>query len=149
VIQEKLSERLRASAFSHSETLLMLAFVLGGVLGLIPFAGPVGAAIVTAGMAAGAARVGWWAWQLRAQPLRGVSPAAVPETEEQTTVRLAPPPSAHARAPAPAPTPSERTQPMPGARQPVPDDEPTEPLAPPGYHLYRPGRRTPPEEPSA
>src|SRR5437763_1095709 len=37
VIQERVPEGVRASAFAHSETLLMLAWVAGGGLGLIPF----------------------------------------------------------------------------------------------------------------
>ncbi|WBB96490.1 MULTISPECIES: MFS transporter [unclassified Solwaraspora] len=41
-IQERLPERLRASAFAHSETILMLSFVAGGAFGLIPVDGRVG-----------------------------------------------------------------------------------------------------------
>ncbi len=41
-IQERIAEDVRASAFAHSETLLMLAFVVGGAIGLIPFTGRVG-----------------------------------------------------------------------------------------------------------
>ena len=36
---------MRASAFAHSETLLMLAWVAGGALGLIPFDGRIGIAV--------------------------------------------------------------------------------------------------------
>ncbi|MFD0788607.1 MFS transporter, partial [Micromonospora azadirachtae] len=44
-IQERIPERLRASSFAHSETVLMLAFVLGGGLGLVPFDGRIGIAV--------------------------------------------------------------------------------------------------------
>ncbi|WP_434089909.1 MFS transporter [Micromonospora purpureochromogenes] len=44
-IQERIPERLRASSFAHSETALMLAFVAGGGLGLVPFEGRVGIAV--------------------------------------------------------------------------------------------------------
>lgn len=46
-IQEKLSERVRTTAFAHSETLLMLAFVAGGAVALIPMTGQWGLAIMT------------------------------------------------------------------------------------------------------
>ncbi|GID13777.1 MFS transporter [Actinocatenispora rupis] len=168
VIQERMPEKLRASAFSHSETLLMLAFVLGGAIGLLPLPGRVGTAILAAGVVAAAVRVGWWAWQLRAQRLRGVI-----GPDEQPTVRVAPrspvpdgtrpDPTADKTRPMAAdrtrPMPAETTRPMPAEpagtapdptrRMPGTADEPaddrtTEPIVPPGYHLYRPGRRTPP-----
>jgi MFS family permease len=44
-IQEKIDERLRATAFAHSETLLMLAFVAGSAVGLIPMPGRLGLGI--------------------------------------------------------------------------------------------------------
>lgn len=47
-IQERIPEPVRASAFAHSETLLMLAWVAGGAVGLLPFgtrAGIAGAAV--------------------------------------------------------------------------------------------------------
>lgn len=134
VIQERLGERLRASAFSHSETLLMLAFVLGGAIGLIPFDGWIGVAIVAAGLVAGAARLAVWAGSLRSERLSGVwhtdpAPAAEPAADggDPTTIRIAPR--------SPAPPPAGDTRPMPG---PAPTSDDTEPLAPPGYHLYRP-----------
>ncbi len=157
VIQERMPERLRASAFSHSETLLMLAFVLGGGIGLLPIPGMVGVAIIAAGVVTAAARVAAWSWQLRGERLRGVSSPEQP-ADDGTTVRLnTPEPAAAGRDRAepddrtvPAQSTSDAdvpTEPLPGARRPVPDDEErTERLAPPGYHLYRPsGRRTPPD----
>lgn len=44
-IQERLPEQLRATAFAHSETVLMLAFVAGGAVGLIPAPGRLGIGI--------------------------------------------------------------------------------------------------------
>jgi MFS family permease len=44
-IQERIEERLRATAFAHSETLLMLAFVAGSAIGLIPMPGHAGVGI--------------------------------------------------------------------------------------------------------
>lgn len=41
-IQERLAEQVRTTAFAHSETLLMLGFVTGGAIGLIPMAGQLG-----------------------------------------------------------------------------------------------------------
>lgn len=149
VIQEKLPEKVRASAFSHSETLLMLAFVVGGAVGLIPFAGRVGAGIVAAGVVAAAVRVGMWAISLRGETLTGAS-----SPEEPTTVRIRPGGAAD-----PSETPDtppdrtrrmDRTKRMPDTRQPADDgptadlDADTERLAPPGYHLYRPSGRRPP-----
>ncbi len=50
-IQEQTPEEVRASAFAHSETLLMLAWVAGGALGLLPFPGRVGLGIAAGGVA--------------------------------------------------------------------------------------------------
>ena len=36
-IQERIPEQIRASAFAHAETLLMLAWVAGAAIGLVPF----------------------------------------------------------------------------------------------------------------
>jgi hypothetical protein len=61
-IQERIREQVRASAFAHSETTLMIAWVFGGAFGLIPFGGRLGigiAAVLTALFAARAVlRVG-------------------------------------------------------------------------------------------
>jgi len=65
-IQERIAEDVRASAFAHSETLLMLAFVVGGAIGLIPFNGRLGIIVCTVAMVVAAI----YAW-LRAINLRG------------------------------------------------------------------------------
>ncbi len=148
VIQERLPERVWASAFAHSETLLMLAWVFGAAIGLVPFGSRAGLALATTGIVLAAARAGLWAWQLRRERLRGLTggpddtvrldePAPSDKTEPPT-VRLDPKPTG---APTRRPGDPDRTAEMPGSRQPVPDDEPTAPLAPPGYHLYRPSSR--------
>lgn len=57
VIQKRLPDETRATAFAHSETLLQLAFVFGGAIGIIPFAGPWGLAVAALGIAIAAIRV--------------------------------------------------------------------------------------------
>lgn len=64
VIQERLPDESRASAFAHSETLLQLAFVLGGAIGLIPISGPWGLLVAAVVVAVAAGRVGLWLWSL-------------------------------------------------------------------------------------
>jgi hypothetical protein len=75
VIQERIPERVRASAFAHSETLLMFAWVAGGALGLIPFAGRLGLGVLAAFLTLGLARAVLAGGQLRRERLRG-APAA-------------------------------------------------------------------------
>ncbi|HKT03512.1 MAG TPA: MFS transporter, partial [Rugosimonospora sp.] len=55
-IQERVPESARASAFAHSETALMLAWVLGGAIGLIPFGGRTGVLIAAGAVALAALR---------------------------------------------------------------------------------------------
>jgi len=56
VIQESVPESVRASAFAHSETLLMVAWVAGGGLGLAPLPGRWGLVVAAVLIAAAAAR---------------------------------------------------------------------------------------------
>jgi MFS family permease len=78
-IQERVSEETRASAFAHSETLLMLAFVLGGAIGLIPFNGRLGIIVCTVGMVAAAVHAWLRATAMRGEKLSGSAmPAAGP-----------------------------------------------------------------------
>jgi hypothetical protein len=65
VIQQTVPEVNRASAFAHSETVLQLAFVAGGAVGLIPLAGPWGLGIAAAALLAATVRVGMWVRSLR------------------------------------------------------------------------------------
>ncbi len=109
-IQERVAETVRASAFAHAETLLMLAWVAGGAVGLVPLGGRIGIAAATLATLGGAVRAGLTARRLRAEVLQGrpkVMPAAAP-----------PPRTSSARAAVPAA----------GA-----DD-----AIPPGYHLFQP-----------
>jgi MFS family permease len=86
VIQEKLPERVRASAFAHSETLLMFAWVIGGALGLIPFDGRLGLGVLAGFLALGLARAIVVSSRLRRERLSGApAPEDFPDgpTQEQ------------------------------------------------------------------
>ncbi len=136
-IQERIAETVRASAFAHSETLLMLAWVAGGAIGLIPVTGRVGVAVATAAILVATGRGGVVAWRLRAEVLTGqatadtVAPARSGEPPMTHPPRVATP--AHAgvmTTPTGAMTQGAATVPAPAT---APDDE-----APPGYHIFRP-----------
>ncbi|GAA2351026.1 MFS transporter [Dactylosporangium salmoneum] len=73
-IQERVDEHVRASAFAHSETLLMIAWVLGGAVGLIPFGGSWGLLLAAAFATLGAVRAVYSAVVLRKERLRGAPP---------------------------------------------------------------------------
>jgi hypothetical protein len=73
VIQECTDDKTRATAFAHAETLLMLAWVGGGGLGLVPFGGHWGLAVLAGALAVGAARAVWSAGKLRKQKLSGTA----------------------------------------------------------------------------
>ncbi|MEU6203526.1 MFS transporter [Micromonospora musae] len=129
-IQERIPERLRASSFAHSETVLMIAFVAGGGLGLVPFDGRIGIAVAGAVGVVAAIRGVLVAGRLRGERLVGrpLGDDELTETEEpaeQPTAR----PTAETDDPrptSPAPAPQESAGYEPG------------PTAPPGYHIYRP-----------
>ncbi|WP_430781132.1 MFS transporter [Actinoplanes sp. G11-F43] len=70
-IQERVVERQRATAFAHSETALMLAWVAGGGLGLIPVAGRLGIGFAALLAVLAAARAVWSATRLRNERLAG------------------------------------------------------------------------------
>jgi MFS family permease len=159
-IQERVPEPVRASAFAHAETLLMLAWVAGGGLGLIPFDGRIGLIVAAAGVTAAAVRAVQVTHRYRGEVLAGRAAAAA----------LPPPPP-----PDPGPDPDSgpgrdagsRTggQPGPGGGQtrpttPATPDGPPGPgaggaargepgivpvrqaeaddEAPPGFHIFRP-----------
>jgi hypothetical protein len=99
-IQERVPEDIRASAFAHSETVLMLAWVVGGGLGLIPFGGRFGIIVCAIGMTAAMLFAWYRAVAMRKERLSGS--AAV--QSEATTVALHEPairqePPAYARPP--------------------------------------------------
>jgi MFS family permease len=52
VVQQEVAEDVRSSAFARSETVLQLAWVFGGALGLVPFGAPWGFLVPTVGLAA-------------------------------------------------------------------------------------------------
>jgi hypothetical protein len=70
-IQERIDERVRASAFAHSETVLMLAWVVGGGLGLIPFHGRLGITVAAGFTVLAAIRTVLVAGRLRRDRLHG------------------------------------------------------------------------------
>jgi MFS family permease len=82
-IQERIPERLRASAFAHSETVLMIAWVAGGAVGIIPLPGRMGVALGALLAVAAAVRAGIVAARLHNERLTGRShelAEPVPET---------------------------------------------------------------------
>ncbi|GAA1845939.1 MFS transporter [Asanoa iriomotensis] len=148
-IQERVPERLRASAFAHSETILMLAFVAGGGLGLIPVTGRVGVGILAALAALAALRSVVVAGRLRKERLHGrfdvgdttveeKLPDPEPRTRAYTDTKVDTRP--HTEAPT-AEVPRARWWRRSRAEEAAP--EPAESgsttvVAPPGYHVYRP-----------
>jgi MFS family permease len=82
-IQEKIDERLRATAFAHSETLLMLAFVAGSGVGLIPLDGRLGIGIAAGLVLLAVARAVRVAFALRSDRLSG-RPTPTLDTVEAT-----------------------------------------------------------------
>jgi MFS family permease len=145
VIQECTDEKTRATAFAHAETLLMIAWVAGGALGLVPFGGRWGLVVLAAALALGAARAVWSAVRLRGERLHGVpgAPSAEPTTDVLTP--LAPAQRVERPAPVPEPARTQRTRAQPTRTKVLPaapveddDDDDTES---PGFHLYRPSGR--------
>ncbi|MFI7425997.1 MFS transporter [Micromonospora sp. NPDC049836] len=128
-IQERIPERLRASSFAHSETVLMLAFVAGGGLGLVPFTGRIGVAVAAGVAALVAARGVLVASRLRGEHLvgRALGDDELAAHEEEFAD---PAPTSPAPPPGPAAAP-----PAGGVPAGDPDDDG---LTPPGFHIYRP-----------
>ena len=150
-IQERVPERLRASAFAHSETVLMLAWVGGGAIGLIPLDGRLGVAVLALFAVAAAVRGALAAARLRGERLSGRPDAAGPDPADAAPT--GPPPTgpspAHASPTRPSPADAEpatvRVRPADGrgtstTAVPVPGTGPVDDadLAPPGFHIYRP-----------
>jgi hypothetical protein len=153
VIQERIPEGVRASAFAHSETLLMFAWVTGGAFGLIPAAGRLGLGVLVAFLALALARAVLAAARLRKERLRGS-----PSSEDATTTNLgrsseesqgsaaAGPPREPAadRTVRVDPTPTAGPEPAstsgPGSTRVLVQSEPDPPA---GYHLYRPSGTDP------
>ncbi len=169
-IQERIAEQVRASAFAHSETVLMLAWVLGGATGLVPFSARIGVGVATAVLILATVRAAVAAVGLRREKLTGVASGDVPPVPaepEPTTKRLpARTRRIRTRAAKDRP-PAEPTRPAPAEQSPSPEqppspDQPTKRLPAgdatrpattrvipreddepesPGFHLYRPSGR--------
>jgi hypothetical protein len=105
VIQERVEDRARASAFAHAETLLMLAWVAGAALGLVPFHGRWGLIVAAAILALLAGRAVWSAVRLRKERLHGSAPI------EPATQVLTPPLDATTLPPRPPTEATPATQP--------------------------------------
>jgi MFS family permease len=90
-IQERVPERLRASAFAHSETVLMIAWVVGGAVGIIPMNGRLGIAVVAAFAVAATVRGTIVAGRLHRERLHGRPDLSADEatTDEAETDKAA------------------------------------------------------------
>ncbi|HET6532019.1 MAG TPA: MFS transporter [Actinoplanes sp.] len=167
-IQERVPERLRASAFAHSETVLMMAWVLGGAIGIIPLAGRWGVGLAALIAVAAAVRAAIVATRLRGERLHG-RPSSIPTdapadpwpdaptVAPATADRGAADPSSMRPGATPPPAgagpPKRRfgrsrqpttttAAPPPPVEEPTPPPRPDPALAPPGYHIYRPSSAT-------
>jgi MFS family permease len=154
-IQERIAERVRASAFAHSETVLMLAWVLGGGLGLVPFGAWWGVFLTVSVLALLTVRGVVVAAALRKEKLSGVASGDVPPVpiEPEPTTRQLAGRTRRMRSRL------EKSTEIPTATKPLrveeatteavatrvlPRDD-TEPDSP-GYHLYRPSGAPPTDE---
>jgi MFS family permease len=138
-IQDRVDEQVRASAFAHAETLLMLAWVVGAGLGLIPFNGRLGLALAAVAMAFGAARALPAALRLRRDRL-GQPPVEPTRAEQPGRTRPLRKPRTNSwrRRRVPAEPVAATTRVLADRTQPVPVSPAPGPAEPPGYHLYRP-----------
>jgi MFS family permease len=132
-VQERIEERVRASAFAHAETILMLAWVAGSGVGLVPIHGRVGFAVAAGFAVLAAVRAVLVAGRLRHEKLSGRSEPAVPSPEP---TRAAPPTSSPPTSSPPASSPTS----SPPASSPTssPPASSAEDEPPPGFHIYRP-----------
>lgn len=111
-IQERVPERLRASAFAHSETVLMIAWVIGGAVGIIPLNGRVGVSIAAAFAVAAAVRGTLTAGRLHSERLHGRPDATIDESAPDDATESAAEPVPTSPAPAgAAKTPRPRSDP--------------------------------------
>jgi hypothetical protein len=105
-IQERIPERIRASAFAHAETLLMLAWVAGAAIGLLPFVNVrIGLVIATVVVLLATVRAFVLSTRLRSEILRG-QPA--PESGSVLTATLMHASPGSVALPAVAPDPPDR-----------------------------------------
>lgn len=92
-IQERVPERLRASAFAHSETVLMIAWVVGGGIGIIPLPGRLGVALATLLALIAAVRAGYIATRLHNERLTGRAGDSEPTPDREPAAATAGPAS--------------------------------------------------------
>ena len=146
-IGERVPERLRASAFGHSETILMIAWVLGGAIGIIPLAGRPGVAVAAAFAVAAAIRAAIVTARqhnkrLQGRPARAAT-AEEPPADPWPDAPTAPPLIKPTKPPVKRQPPQRPAAGTP-AESPVDTKAPPAPaLAPPGYHIYRPSSAPP------
>jgi MFS family permease len=174
-IQERVPERLRGSAFAHSETVLMIAWVVGGAIGIIPLGGRWGVGLAALIAVVSAVRAAIAVTHLRGERLNGrpvvpeaseAGPPVDPWPDAPTVAHPhhSPRPPAAAPRPSTAPEasgepprrrsgrfrrkPATTPAPAPPAAAPPAAEPPSRPdpaLAPPGYHVYRPSSASPGE----
>ena len=84
-IQERIDEGIRASAFAHSETVLMLAWVVGGGLGLIPYGGRSGLIVAAVGLTGAAGFAAVRAFSMRSEHLTGSASTAATVSQPTPT----------------------------------------------------------------
>ncbi|MGC9669070.1 MFS transporter [Planosporangium sp. 12N6] len=154
-IQERVPEGVRASAFAHSETLLMFAWVAGGALGLVPFSGRLGLGVLAACVAAGLVRAVLAAGRLRRERLHGAAApaeatAATGTGDDRAPGRTRVDPTAVDPRRDPGSSPEQPPAPAGGRPRRAPEPAETtrvlvqsEPEPPAGYHLYRPSGTDP------
>ncbi|GAA1777220.1 MFS transporter [Luedemannella helvata] len=135
-IQERVPESVRASAFAHAETLLMLAWVAGAAVGLVPFGVRWGLGLAALALVAATARAFVAGWRLRGDRLTGRADGGAVVPAPATAPDAAPPapPSPPAASAPPAAPPPATAVPVPKIG--LDDDE-----APPGFTIYRPSSR--------
>jgi MFS family permease len=95
VIQERIDEHVRASAFAHSETLQMVAWVAGGAVGLIPFGGRWGLISAAAFITLLAVRAVFATVRLRRERLEGKTGEADADPTADLDATTQPRPAAH------------------------------------------------------
>jgi hypothetical protein len=117
-IQERVPERLRASAFAHSETILMIAWVVGGAVGIIPLAGRLGMALTALFAVAAAVRAAIVAARLHSERLHGR-----PDVTVEEIVPTSPAPAPPFSSP-PDPTPTTSASSRPAGAQPAATPKP-------------------------
>jgi MFS family permease len=101
-IQERIPERLRATAFAHSETILMIAWVAGGAAGIIPLPGRLGVTLAAAVAVLLAVRAGFVAARLHNERLSGRADDPAPTSPASSTPASSTPASPSSAGPVPA-----------------------------------------------